>query len=259
MRGRHWPTSTNHREGQGPSKEYPSRDTVPIPLTTTLFPSLFVVAYLMTTSPFIFLPLCRKVSVLNWHDCTLPGRSIEDPKDCKESNTSVQWTKENQSNTVSLPYVRAMEKGCIYSGNSGVHPAILYTLYYMYTILHSSHPLPPPPHKLTNKCRRKKRNLRKNMFKSVTEFSSSNLRPEEKKFTTVHKQKKIRVKVCRLLYEPWRKDVFIEEIPSPSRRPLLYTSLNPPPLNPKKRLLAEFWRMRPMFTSSVWYGIYWGW
>ena len=25
----------------------------------------------------------RKVSVLNWHDCTLPGMNIEEPEDCR--------------------------------------------------------------------------------------------------------------------------------------------------------------------------------
>jgi ectonucleotide pyrophosphatase/phosphodiesterase family protein 5 len=30
----------------------------------------------------------RKVSVLNWHDCSLPGRNIENPKDCRPFNSS---------------------------------------------------------------------------------------------------------------------------------------------------------------------------
>jgi hypothetical protein len=122
--------------------------------------------------------------------------------------------------------LRAMEEGCIYRGISGIHPAVLYTVYY------TSPPPPPPPHKLSNKCRQKKRNLRKNVIESVPVFSSSNLRTEEKKFTSVHEQKKILVKLCRLLQEPWRKDVFIEEIPESNRRPLYYT--------PPNRFLDEF-------------------
>merc|ERR1712054_502774 len=30
----------------------------------------------------------RKVSVLNWHDCTLPGKNIEEPSDCKPYNAN---------------------------------------------------------------------------------------------------------------------------------------------------------------------------
>ena len=35
-----------------------------------------------------FISYFRKVSVLNWHDCALPGKNIENPDDCKPFSTS---------------------------------------------------------------------------------------------------------------------------------------------------------------------------
>merc|ERR1711981_1458572 len=51
----------------------------------------------------------RKVSVLNWHDCTLPGKNIEDPGDCEPYDPNDNRRKNRKKELVKL-FNRAVTK-----------------------------------------------------------------------------------------------------------------------------------------------------
>merc|ERR1711936_840170 len=51
----------------------------------------------------------RKVSVLNWHDCKLPGKNIEEPSDCKPYNANDNRRKNSKKELVKL-FNRAVTK-----------------------------------------------------------------------------------------------------------------------------------------------------
>merc|ERR1711981_1165819 len=51
----------------------------------------------------------RKVSVLNWHDCTLPGKNIEDPGDCNPYDLNDNRRKNSKKELVRL-FNRAVTK-----------------------------------------------------------------------------------------------------------------------------------------------------
>ena len=51
----------------------------------------------------------RKVSVLNWHDCSLPGKNIEEPGDCKPYDPNDNRRKNSKKELVKL-FNRAVTK-----------------------------------------------------------------------------------------------------------------------------------------------------
>ena len=51
----------------------------------------------------------RKVSVLNWHDCTLPGMNIEEPEDCRPYDPNDNRRKNSKKELVKL-FNRAVTK-----------------------------------------------------------------------------------------------------------------------------------------------------
>ena len=63
--------------------------------------------------------LLRKVSVLNWHDCSLPGKNIENPDDCRPFNRSAKPLRK-------LMLVRMFNKAITKIHKDGYDMSILY-------------------------------------------------------------------------------------------------------------------------------------